>query len=151
MTGPAPDRRTALGASIASLVHEPTDYPTMAVRGIRGATCVENDRPEEVLAATRELLQELVARNRLDGFEDIVSVIFTTTHDLTSTFPAEAARSLGMNHVPLLCASEISVPGSMPRCIRVLLHVNTEKPQREIEHVYLRDAKKLRPDMESAQ
>lgn len=97
------------------------------------------------------MLQELVARNRLDGFEDIVSVIFTTTHDLTSTFPAEAARSLGMNHVPLLCASEISVPGSMPRCIRVLLHVNTEKPQREIEHVYLRDAKKLRPDMESAQ
>ena len=123
----------------------------MAVRGIRGATCVENDRPDEILAATRELLQELVRRNALDAFEDIVSVIFTTTHDLTSTFPAEAARAIGMSHVPLLCASEISVPGSMPRCIRVLLHVNTEKSQRDIDHVYLREAKKLRPDMESAQ
>ena len=83
--------------------------------------------------------------------DEIVSAIFTTTSDLNSTFPAEAARTLGMHQVPLLCASEIPVPGSMPRCIRVLLHVNTSKPQSEIVHVYLRDAQRLRPDVMSAQ
>lgn len=123
----------------------------MSLRGIRGATSVEEDRPELVLEATRELLQEILSRNEIDSFDEIVSAIFTTTTDLCSTFPAEAARSLGMNHVPLLCASEISVPGSLPQCIRILLHVNTEKSQQEIVHVYLREAKKLRPDVESAQ
>jgi len=123
----------------------------MAVRGIRGATSVEADQPELILEATRELLQEILARNDISSFEEIVSAIFTTTTDLTSTFPAEAARSLGMNHVPLLCASEIPVRDSLPYCIRVLLHVNTEKSQLEIVHVYLREARKLRPDVESAQ
>jgi chorismate mutase len=123
----------------------------MAIRGIRGATAVDADQPELILDATRELLQDILARNDISSFEEIVSAIFTTTTDLTSTFPAEAARSLGMNHVPLLCASEIPVPDSLPRCIRVLLHVNTEKSQLDIVHVYLRDAKKLRPDVESAQ
>lgn len=123
----------------------------MSLRGIRGATSVEEDRPELVLEATRELLQEILQRNEIDSFEEIVSAIFTTTTDLCSTFPAEAARALGMNHVPLLCASEISVPGSLPQCIRILLHVNTEKSQQDIVHVYLREAKKLRPDVESAQ
>lgn len=123
----------------------------MAIRGIRGATAVDADQPEMILEATRELLQDILARNDISSFEEIVSAIFTTTTDLTSTFPAEAARSLGMNHVPLLCASEIQVPDSLPRCIRVLLHVNTEKSQLDIVHVYLRDAKKLRPDVESAQ
>lgn len=123
----------------------------MAIRGIRGATAVDADQPELILEATRELLQDILARNDISSFEEIVSAIFTTTTDLTSTFPAEAARSLGMNHVPLLCASEIPVPDSLPRCIRVLLHVNTEKSQLDIVHVYLRDAKKLRPDVESAQ
>lgn len=123
----------------------------MAVRGIRGATSVEQDRPELILAATRELLEEIFRENEIQEFDEIVSAVFTTTSDLTSTFPAEAARALGMNRVPLLCASEIPVPGSMPRCIRVLLHVNTPRTQREMIHVYLREAKRLRPDVNSAQ
>ncbi len=124
----------------------------MAVRGIRGATSVTADDKSEVLAATRELMVELLRANELEGqFDEIVSAIFTTTRDLTSAFPAEAARGLGMSSVPLLCASEIPVPDSLPRCIRVLLHVNTEKTQAAMTHVYLRDAKRLRPDVSSAQ
>ena len=97
-------------------------------------------------------MQELLRANELEGpFDEIVSAIFTTTRDLTSAFPAEAARGLGMSSVPLLCASEIPVPDSLPRCIRVLLHVNTEKTQAAMTHVYLRDAKRLRPDVSSAQ
>jgi chorismate mutase len=125
--------------------------PEMAVRGIRGATSVEADTSADVLAATTELLQEILRANGIDAFDEIVSAIFTTTSDLTSTFPAEAARALGMNQVPLLCACEIAVRGGMPRCIRVLLHVNTDKTQREMVHVYLRDARRLRPDVKSAQ
>ncbi len=123
----------------------------MTVRGIRGATSVPEDRSDLILAATRELLEELIAANQITDFEDIVSAIFTTTPDLTSTFPAEAARAIGMKQVPLLCASEIAVPKSLPKCIRVLLHVNTSKRQGEIQHIYLHEAKKLRPDMISAQ
>lgn len=123
----------------------------MAVRGIRGATTVETDTSEEVLAATRELLQAVLERNGITDFDDIVSAVFTTTPDLTSTFPAEAARGLGMKHVPLLCASEIAVPGSMPRCIRVLLHVESPRTPQQVVHVYLRDAKRLRPDVTSPQ
>jgi len=123
----------------------------MAVRGIRGATSVEADTPADVLAATTELLQEILRANRIDGFEEIVSAIFTTTADLTSSFPPEAARPLGMHQVPLWSASEIPVPKSVPRCIRVLLHLNTDKTQREMVHVYLREAKRLRPDVKSAQ
>lgn len=123
----------------------------MTVRGIRGATSVPEDRPDLILAATRELLEGLIAANQITDFEDIVSAIFTTTPDLTSTFPAEAARAIGMKQVPLLCASEIAVPKSLPKCIRVLLHVNTTKRQGEIQHIYLHEAKKLRPDMCSAQ
>ena len=124
----------------------------MAVRGIRGATSVAVDEKPEVLAATRELLLELLRANGLESaFDEIASAVFTTTRDLTSAFPAEAARALGMSAVPLLCATEIPVAESLPRCIRVLLHVNTDKSQAEMVHVYLRDAKKLRPDMTSAQ
>ena len=123
----------------------------MRARGIRGATTVDADTPEQVLTATRELLEELLRANAIADFDEVVSAIFTTTTDLTSTFPAEAARKLGMHQVPLLCSQEIPVPGSMRRCIRVLLHVNTEKTQSEIVHVYLREAKRLRPDVKSAQ
>ena len=124
----------------------------MPVRGIRGATSVEADVAEQILAATRELLQELIRANAIHEFDEIVSAIFTTSPDLVSTYPAEAARALGMTQVPLLCASEIAVATTkVPRCIRVLLHVNTDKQQSEIVHVYLRDAKRLRPDMVSAQ
>jgi len=123
----------------------------MAVRGIRGATTVEVDEASEVLAATGELLEAILSSNQLEDFDEVVSAIFTTTADLSSTFPAEAARELGMHQVPLLCASEIPVPESMPRCIRVLLHINTTKSQSQIVHVYLRDAQRLRPDVMSAQ
>jgi chorismate mutase len=123
----------------------------MCVRGIRGATCVEADTPSEIQTATRELLEALLNANGIDDFDDIVSAIFTTSPDLKSAYPAEAARGLGMSHVPLLCASEIAVEDGMPRCIRILLHVNTDKNQREMQHVYLREARNLRPDMHSAQ
>ena len=123
----------------------------MAVRGIRGATTVEQNVAAEILAATSELLRELLSANGITSYEEIVSAIFTTTVDVTAVFPAEAARSLGMSQVPLLCASEIAVAGSMPRCIRILLHVNTDQPQSVMKHVYLREARRLRPDMVSAQ
>ena len=123
----------------------------MATRGIRGATTVESDDALLIVAATQELLEEIFQSNGIREFDEIVSAVFTTTSDLTSTFPAEAARKLGMNQVPLLCAREIPVPGSMPHCIRILLHLNTEKRQNEIVHVYLHEAKRLRPDVTSAQ
>jgi chorismate mutase len=123
----------------------------MPVRGIRGATCAQADTRADILEVTRELVGEILRVNSIVDFDDIVSILFTTTPDLTAVFPAEAAREMGMNLVPLLCASEIAVPGRLTRCVRVLFHVNTDKPAREMVHVYLRDAKSLRPDMQSAQ
>jgi len=123
----------------------------MAVRGIRGATTVESDDAALIRAAARELMEEILRRNKINDFDEVISAVFTTTEDLVSAFPAEAARAIGMNQVPLLCAREIPVTGSMPRCIRVLLHVNSDRKPKEIEHVYLRDAQKLRPDLKSAQ
>ena len=123
----------------------------MAVRGIRGATTVQHDTPELIRAAARELMEEILRRNQIANFDDVISAVFTTTSDLTSAFPAEAARAMGMNFVPLLCAQEIPVPGSMSRCLRILLHVNSDRSPRDIEHVYLHDAQKLRPDLRSAQ
>ena len=123
----------------------------MPVRGIRGAITAEENTSAEILGATHELLTEILNRNNLQDFSEIVSAIFTTTPDLNACFPAEAARGIGMHQVPLLCASEIAVPTGMPRTIRILLHVNTDRPQAEMVHIYLRDAKKLRPDVTSAQ
>ncbi|HEU4643780.1 MAG TPA: chorismate mutase [Gemmatimonadaceae bacterium] len=119
------------------------------VRAIRGATTVERDEPVLVRGATRELLGSIVERNALHP-DDIVSVIFTVTSDLTSEFPARAARELGWVDVPLLCTMEIPVPGALPRCIRVLLHVETGIERDAIQHVYLREAHGLRPDLTSA-
>jgi chorismate mutase len=123
----------------------------MPVRGIRGATSVSADTPEDIAAATTELLKEILRANQIEQFDEIASAVFTTTCDLTSSFPAEAARSLGMNQVPLLCASEIPVRSSLARCIRILLHLNTEKKQADMVHVYLNEARRLRPDVKSAQ
>ncbi|MEO2018294.1 MAG: chorismate mutase [Fuerstiella sp.] len=123
----------------------------MSVRGIRGATSVEADVPEQIREATRELIEEILKRNEITDFDDVISAVFTTTQDLVSTFPAEAARHIGMTTVPLLCALEIPVEGSLQKCIRILLHVNSDRKPAEIEHVYLRKAEKLRPDMKSAQ
>jgi chorismate mutase len=123
----------------------------MAVRGIRGATSARSDTRDEILQVTRELLAEILRLNSIDQFDEIVSILFTTTPDLTAVFPAEAAREMGMHSVPLLCASEIAVPGRLPKCVRLLMHLNTDRPAAEMVHVYLREAKSLRPDVQSAQ
>lgn len=123
----------------------------MPTRGIRGATTVPADEPDLILGATRELLEEILAENDTMRPEDIASAFFTVTEDLASTFPAQAARQMGWSLVPMICAREIPVPNSLPRVIRVLVHWNTEIPQDEITHVYLRDAVKLRPDLVAAQ
>ena len=118
----------------------------MQLRGIRGAISVKNDLSEEICEATEKLLNEILINNNLQ-IEDIASVFFTVTPDLKSCFPANAARNLGWDLVPLLCSTEIPVAGSAEKTIRVLVHVNTLKTQREIKHIYLNDAKKLRPDL----
>lgn len=119
----------------------------MYVRGIRGATTVVNDNEEEVLSATLEMLQHIIKENEVDP-EQICSVFITTTQDLTSTFPARAIRQLqGWELVPLMCSVEIPVQPSLPRCIRLMVHINTDKQQKEIRHVYLNEAKVLRPDL----
>ena len=123
----------------------------MPIRGIRGATTVAADQPDLVLQATRELLEEILAENRGMQSQDIASAVFTVTDDLVSTFPAQAARQMGWDMVPMLCAREIPVPNSLPRVIRVLVHWNTDLPQSDIIHVYLREAVKLRPDLVAAQ
>ncbi len=123
----------------------------MAVRGIRGAISVDADDPEQIRDATRELTEEILSRNEITDFDDVISAVFTTTPDLVSCFPAEAARHIGMTTVPLLCAAEIAVEGAMQKCIRILLHVNSDRKPADIVHVYLREAEKLRPDMKSAQ
>jgi chorismate mutase len=113
-------------------------------RGIRGATTVTENTRAEILSATTELLQLIIRQNDLKS-EDIVSAIFSLTEDLDAEFPALAARTLGWTEVPLLCAREIPVPGSLGKCIRVLLHVNTTRSQAEMRHVYIRGAVNLRP------
>jgi len=119
----------------------------MAVRGIRGATVVTEDRTEVVSAATRELLLAMMEANPTLQAADIASAFFTVTEDIRSAHPAKAARELGWDQVPMLCAREIPVPGSLPLCIRVLLQWNTELPQRAVRHVYLGQAASLRPDL----
>jgi chorismate mutase len=119
----------------------------VTVRGIRGAITIEKDEKEEVLRATAEMLEGIMDANKKLKPEDISSAIFTTTEDVVSAFPAAAARGLGWKNVPLTCAREIPVPDSLPRCIRVLIHWNTDLPQDAIRHIYLREAKKLRPDL----
>jgi chorismate mutase len=116
------------------------------VRGLRGATTVDEDTVPQVTERSQELMHELMASNGLVE-EDIISVLFTATADVNSTFPATAIREIGFGAVPLLCAAEIAVPGSMPLCIRVLLHVHTTKSRDEIKHVYLHGAQGLRDDL----
>ena len=117
----------------------------MICRGVRGATTIENDSPAEILLATRELLAFMIRLNNIESV-DVASAIFTTTSDVVSQYPALAARQLGWMDVPLLCGHEMDVPGSVPNCIRVLIHWNTDTPQKDIQHVYLKEAQALRPD-----
>src|ERR1044071_3469508 len=118
----------------------------MMCRGVRGATTVSQNTRDEILTATRQLVALMMRRNGIDP-KDIASAIFTTTPDLDAEFPALAARQLGWLEVPLLCTHELDVPGSLRKCIRVLLNWNTNKTQREITHVYVKEAVKLRPDL----
>ncbi len=119
----------------------------LAVRGIRGATTVSEDSAGAILAATQELLLAILEANPDLRPTDIASVFFTVTQDLRSVYPARAARDIGWQEVPLMDAQEIPVPGSLPNCIRVLIHWNTNLTQKEIRHVYLRQAVQLRPDL----
>jgi len=113
---------------------------------VRGATTVEHNTREEVLRGTQQLLALMIRQNQIEH-EDVASAIFTTTPDLNAEFPALAARQLGWLDVPLLCTHEINVPGSLARCVRILIHWNTDKLLEEIHHVYIREAARLRPDL----
>jgi len=118
----------------------------VTVRAIRGAVQVEANDRDAILDGTTELVSEVVARNDLST-DDVISVLFTMTPDLTAEFPALAARKLGFHDVPLICATEIPVPGAMPRVVRLMAHVETSRARAEIQHVYLRGAAALRLDI----
>jgi chorismate mutase len=119
----------------------------MRVRGIRGATTVNSNTREAILDATTELLERMVKLNELD-VDDVASAFFSTSPDLNAEFPAVAARvALGWDHTALSCMHEMNVPGSLPMCVRILLHVNTNKRADQVVHVYLRGARALRPDL----
>ena len=118
----------------------------MTVRAIRGAVQVTANSREAILEGTTELVAEVVARNELTA-DDVISVLFTVTPDLTAEFPALAARKLGFHDVPLICATEIPVPGAMPRVVRLMAHVDSDQPRSAIQHVYLHGAAALRLDI----
>ena|SRR5665213_1804768 len=118
----------------------------VSVRAVRGATTVDADTPEAIRERVVALLEQVLKQNGLSE-DDIISILFTATEDVVSTFPATAARSMGLGAVPLICARELSIVGSVPRCIRVMLHVETERPRSDIHHVYLEGAKGLRDDL----
>lgn len=116
------------------------------VRALRGATAVDEDTAEQVAARTTELLEALLSRNDIE-LDALISVLFTATPDVRSMFPAAAARTLGLGSVPLLCATEINVHGAMPRVLRVLIHLHTERSRDELHHVYLHGTSQLRDDL----
>jgi chorismate mutase len=118
----------------------------MSCRGVRGATTADANTREAILAATRQLLALMIRLNGIEP-EDVASAIFSSTRDLNAEFPALAARQLGWLDVPLLCTHEIDVPGSLPKCVRVLVNWNTEKAQSDVRHVYIKEAVRLRPDL----
>jgi len=118
----------------------------MNTRAIRGAITVENNTREDILEGTALLLKEVIGKNYID-YDDIISIIFTTTSDLNAVFPAVAAREIGLTQVSLMCMHEIPVPGSLSKCVRILLHFNSDKKNSELNHVYLKGAAVLRPDI----
>ena len=117
-----------------------------AVRALRGATTCDADEPEQITQRTVTLLQEMFARNGVDH-DHLISILFTTTHDLVSTFPATAARTIGLGDVPLMGASELDVAGGVPRCIRIMIHMSSDRSRAELRHVYLQGAAHLRDDL----
>ncbi len=118
----------------------------MAVRAIRGATTAPENTREAIIGATLELIREIEEKNDLKR-ADAISIIFTVTKDLTAVFPAAAAREMGLTYVPLLDMAAPEIEGSLEKCIRIMIHINTDKTKKEIHHVYLREAKRLRPDL----
>ena len=118
----------------------------MPVRAIRGAVQVDSNDREAILDGADELVRETLKRNAVEP-ADVISMLFTATPDLDAEFPAYAARRLGLTDVPLLCATEIAVRGAMPRVLRLLAHVETDRARSDIRHVYLRGAVELRPDL----
>lgn len=118
----------------------------MPLRALRGAITVDADTPEQIALHTTRLLETLYQRNELDG-DEIVSILFTATPDLRSAPPAVAARAFGLVDVPLLCAQEMDVDGALQQCVRLLLHIDTERPRAELRHAFLRGATKLRPEL----
>ena len=119
------------------------------IRGVRGATTAEANTSESILAATHELLIALIEANNLQP-DDVASIIFTTTPDLNTDYPAVAARALGWTDVALLCTHEMNVPQGLPRCVRILMHWNTDVAANQVRHIYLRQAVSLRPDRSQA-
>ncbi len=122
----------------------------MATRGVRGAITVKKNEKDAIVFATEMLLEKMISVNKIK-VEDIASVIFSVTQDLTKEFPAIAAREMGWLYTPLMCTNEISIEGSLKKCIRVLMMINSDKPQDKIKHVYLDEAQKLRPDLSAKQ
>ena len=118
----------------------------MLVRGIRGATTVEANTKEDILEAAAELLTAIVEANQVEH-DNVASIIFSTSPDLNAEFPAVAARTLGWTDVALMCGHEMGVPGSLQKCLRILMHVNTDLGLRDVKHIYLRGARALRPDL----
>jgi len=118
----------------------------MPVAAIRGATTLDSDTRDEVVARTQELVKRVMDVNELEP-DDVISMLFTASQDVRSEFPAAAVRALGFGDVPLLCALELAVEGSMPRCIRLMMHVEGERDRRSYSHVYLHGAVALRPDL----
>ncbi len=134
-----------IAAPVWALRYPQKEPPVMFCRGVRGATTVQSNTREEILRETRHMLALMI---RLNGIapEDVASAIFTTTHDLNAEFPALAARQLGWLDAALMCGHEMEVPNSLPLCVRVLVHWNTTRAASEIQHVYLKNATRLRPD-----
>jgi len=118
----------------------------MPVRAIRGATTIEKNSVEDIMHETKNLLMEIVQANNINK-EDIISVIFSTTKDINAAFPAKAAREIGWTDIPLMCTNEMDVPGSLEKCIRILMHINSDKSNSQLKHIYLKEARKLRPDL----
>jgi len=118
----------------------------VAIRALRGATTVDDDTPAQVAERVQALIAQMLSRNNVTH-DDIISMIFTATADIVSVFPASAARAAGLGDVPLLCAQELSVVGATPRCIRILVHLSTERSRAELRHVYLEGAEALRDDL----
>jgi chorismate mutase len=117
----------------------------MTVRGIRGATTVNANKVENIIEETKILIERMISINKVEN-DDIASIFFSVTHDLDCIFPAAAARELNLDNTPLLCLNEINIPGSLEKCIRILMHINTKLSQKEIKHVYLNEAVSLRPE-----